>query len=71
MSLDRSIAGKFKLENRRVKKLSIPLTIGLIYTADNITGMLVEDLGELVILQTREKERIKVLKKSLKIVASY
>ena len=70
MNLSRSISGTWKKAKRKVNK-TFPPMIGIIYTGGNVVGMLVEDLGEVVILQTSEKERVEVLKKSLKIVASY
>ena len=79
MSLDRSIAGKFKLEvGRSRKKASLPLTIGLIYSGIDkfhgkpIVGMLSEIYSENdeAVLKTREGKFISVDKKSLKIVAS-
>lgn len=75
MSLDRSIAGKYRVEDRRGKKLSIPLTIGLIYSGKDkffgksIVGMLLEIHSENdeVVLQTKEKKLVSVDKKSLKV----
>ena len=65
---ERSLKGTWKGRGGKVSKTSSLMT-GWIYTGDNITGILIEDLGEVVILRTKEKEDIKVLKKSLKIVA--
>ena len=66
---ERSLKGTWKGKGRKVSKTS-SLMPGWIYQGDNITGILIEDLGEVVILRTKEKEDIKVLKKSLKIVVS-
>ena len=65
---ERSLKGTWKGRGKKVSTKN-SLMIGWIYTGDNITGILIEDLGEVVILRTKEKEDIKVLKKSLKIVA--
>ena len=79
MSLDRSVAGKYRLEiGRSRKKASPPLTIGLIYSGKDkffgkpIVGMLLEIYSENdeVVLKTREGKFVSVEKKSLKIVAS-
>ena len=66
---ERSLKGTWKGRGGKVSKTSSPM-IGCIYTGDNITGILIKDLGEVVILRTKEKEDVKVLKKSLKIVAT-
>lgn len=76
MSLDRSVAGKFKLENRRVRKLPPSLTIGLVYEGigkfygKSVVGVLMEIYPENdeAVLQTKEKKFVSVDKKTLKIV---
>jgi hypothetical protein len=68
MSLDRNISGTWKGRGRSVSKRTSPM-IGIVYKSNDILGMFVEDLDEYVILLTKEKQRKKVLKKSLKVVA--
>lgn len=77
MSLDRSIAGKYKLGEGMRRKVSTPLTIGLVYKGidkffgKSVIGMLVEIYPENdeAVLKTKEGKFVSVVKKSLKIVA--
>jgi hypothetical protein len=77
MSLDKSVAGKYKLGEGMRRKVSTPLTIGLVYKGIDkffgkpIVGMLLEIYSENdeAVLKTKEGEFVSVVKKSLKIVA--
>ncbi len=67
MSYERNMRGTWKIRNPGTKSKH-NYVIGMIYTANNIIGMLVEDLGKEVILQTKTKQRVQVSKQNLKII---
>ena len=64
------LRGTWKIKGRGVEK-STSVIIGMIYSSGDVIGMLVEDLGEQVVLRTKENNLISVEKKSLQIVVSY
>ena len=66
---ERDLRGTWKVKNPGIKKLKHPI-FGMIYSGDGVVGVYVEDEGEFAILQTKDGEKKKVLKKNLKHVAS-
>lgn len=64
------LRGTWKVKGRGVEK-STSVIIGMIYSSGNVIGMLVEDLGEQVVLRTKQNKLVSVEKKSLKIVVSH
>jgi hypothetical protein len=61
MAYERNMRGTWKVRNPGTKSKH-NYVIGMIYTANNIIGMLVEDLGKEVILQTKTKQSNAVTK---------
>jgi len=64
------LRGTWKVKGRGVEKNTSPI-IGMVYTSNNVVGVLVEDLGKQVVLRTKENNLISVEKKSLQIVVSH
>lgn len=73
MTYERSIKGTWKLSGKKKSQRNDNLHIGMVYSSTlagiEIQGMLMEIKGEEAILQTKDKNFINVLKKTLKLVA--
>lgn len=68
MSLDRSVAGKYKIGSKgRGKSPPTPI-IGCLYMSEGVYGVLIGCVDDMAVLKLKDGEVKKVSKKSLKIV---